>query len=103
MVVGKIILLTVYRRFQSERLIVEFSKINVAEITWLRSALFVISLICLPLVFWTRAIVTAESDAGKSLAIEVSSYLTLFLLALVGIAIIHAALWKSGAYQTAVQ
>src|SRR5438477_9796430 len=33
MVVGEIILLAVYRRFQSERLIVEFSKINVAEIT----------------------------------------------------------------------
>jgi hypothetical protein len=54
---------------------------------------------CAPLAILARKSALAQADAGKSLAFEISSYLSLFPLALVGIAILLGALWRSGALE----
>ena len=55
--------------------------------------------VCVPLALFTRASVAAQAAAGKSTAFEVSNYLNLFPLALVGLAILMGALWRAGAFQ----
>jgi hypothetical protein len=62
-----------------------------------RPVVFVGVGICVPLALLTRASVAALAAEGKSTAFEVSSYLNLFPLALVGLAILVGALWRAGA------
>lgn len=63
----------------------------------IRTLAFLLILFCVPLALLARRSVSAQAAAGKSLAFEVTSYLTLFPLALVGIAILLGTLWRSGA------
>lgn len=63
---------------------------------FLRRLVIALVVVCMPLVFLTRGFITAQSEAGKTLAFEVSNYAFLFPLMLSGLAILVAALWKAG-------
>ena len=63
----------------------------------IRRLTFLLIVLCVPLSLLARRSVSAQAAAGKSLAFEVTGYLSLFPLAVVGIAILLGALWRSGA------
>jgi len=56
--------------------------------------------ICIFISLWTRRSVAVQTASGKSMGFEVSSYLSLFSLSLVGVAILIATLWKSRAFRS---
>jgi hypothetical protein len=64
----------------------------------LRQLAFILVVLCLPLAVITRGVVRAQMESGRSVAFEISNYLSLFPLALVGIAILLGALWRAGAF-----
>lgn len=63
-----------------------------------RAIVFVGVTVSIPLALFTRASVSQQVAEGKSTAFEVSNYLNLFPLALVGFAILLGALWRAGAF-----
>jgi hypothetical protein len=70
---------------------------------WLKPRVVALGVICIPVSLLARRAVRVQIAVGKSMGFEISSYLILFSLSLVGIAILTAALWKSGAFRTAVE
>lgn len=67
---------------------------------WLRPKIIFFGLLCLPLVVIIRAQVAAKLSAGSSLAFEVTGYLYLFPMVLVGIAALVLCLWKFGGFSS---
>jgi hypothetical protein len=65
---------------------------------WLRPKIIVFGLLCLPLVLVIRARVEAQVSAGSSLAFQVTGYLYLFPMVLIGIATLVLCLWKFGGF-----
>jgi len=63
---------------------------------WLRPKAILLGLCCLPLVLLTRSSIIAQLSGGQSLAFQVSGYLFLFPMVLVGIAALTIWLWKFG-------
>jgi hypothetical protein len=63
---------------------------------WLRPKALFFGSLCLPLVVVIRARVAAQVSAGQSLAFQVTGYLYLFPMVLVGVATLILCLWKFG-------
>lgn len=63
---------------------------------WLRPKAIFLGFLCLPLVVMFHSQVAAQVGAGSSLAFEVSNYLYLFPMVLVGVATLILCLWKFG-------
>jgi hypothetical protein len=96
-VLGQAILICTYMYRQKHVLTVTSIVESPQLLSWLRRRVIVLSIICIPLVLWTRSLVEGIWLEGTSV-LEVSSYLFLFPLALVGISILNVALWKAGGY-----
>ncbi len=96
MVFSQICLLATYmlRQRQIIPVIVPTSDYRLLE--WLRPKVILFGLFCLPVVVAVHAKVNAQAEAGLSLAFEVSGYLQLFPLVLMGIATLILCLWKFG-------
>lgn len=93
-IAGEICLLAAYMLQQKSTLsvIVPFS--DYPFLAWLRSRVLALGLFCLPLVVLVRQRVAAQAEAGLSLAFQVSNYLVLFPMLLVGVATLIFCLWK---------
>jgi hypothetical protein len=96
-VLGQAVLIGTYMYRQKHVLTVSSIIENPQLLRWLRLRVIILSLICIPLIGWTRSLVEAQLLEGPSV-LEVSSYLILFPLAMVGISILNIALWKAGGY-----
>jgi hypothetical protein len=94
-ILGQICLLATYM-YQQKRVlpIVVASSDNRPLLQGLGPKAILIGLFCLPVAVITRSSVIQQLHAGHSLAFEVSGYLNLFPLALVGIATLILWLWK---------
>ncbi len=97
-VLGQISLLATYMLRQRRFLPIVVPAGDRFLLQWLRPRVIFLGLFCLPLVVIARSSLTAQLSAGHSLAFQVSSYLFLFPLALVGIAILIFCLWKFGGF-----
>lgn len=96
-VLGEICLLVTYMLCQKQKIpVAVISEGDRSLLIWLRPKAIFFGLVCLPLVIVTRSNVTDQVLAGKSLAFEVSGYLYLFPMVLVGIAALIILLWKFG-------
>jgi hypothetical protein len=96
---GETVLLSVYMLAQRRRIDVPHRLASPELLSWLRPRVFALGVICILISLLARRSVGVQIASGKSMAFEVSSYLSLFSLSLVGVAILIAALWKSGAFQ----
>ena len=102
-ILGQTVLLSVYMLAQRRRIDVPKTLASPELLNWLKPRVIALGVICIPLSLLARRSVGLELASGKSMGFEVSSYLILFSLSLVGIAILIAALWKSGAFRTGEQ
>jgi len=98
-VFGQICLLGSYMWHQKKKLpILMSTDVDYSILKWLYPKVIVLGLFCLPLVVVTRSQVIMQLRLGKSLAFQISSYLYLFPLALVGITTLIFCLWKFGGF-----
>jgi hypothetical protein len=98
-VLGETVLLCVYMMTQRRRIDVP-SKLAPSELlSWLKPRVVALGVICVLISLLARRSVGIQLASGKSMGFEVSSYLILLPLSLVGVAILVAALWRSGAFQ----
>lgn len=67
---------------------------------WLRPRLLLLGLVLLQLVVLLRSQVIRQLQAGQSLAFEVSGYLYLFPLGLVGVATLVLCVWNRGGFSS---
>ncbi len=95
-VFGQICLLVTYMLRQRRVLLILNIVGDRSFFPWLRPKVIFLGLCFLPLVVVTRARVAAQLSTGKSLAFEVSGYLNLFPMVLIGIATLILCLWKFG-------
>jgi hypothetical protein len=95
-VFGEICLLATYMLLQRRVLPVLIPISDRAFNRWLRPKALFVGLAFLPLVVFIRARVAAQVSAGSSLAFQVTGYLYLFPMVLVGIATLILCLWKFG-------
>lgn len=93
---GQICLLATYMLRQRNTLPILAPVADPSFSQWLRSKIFFLGLFCLPLVIIVRSRVNAQVEAGNSLAFDVSGYLYLFPMLLVGVATLIFCLWKFG-------
>ncbi|MEQ8384383.1 MAG: O-antigen polymerase [Coleofasciculus sp. A1-SPW-01] len=102
-VFGQICLLSTYMWNQKRILpILNSTDVNPNFLQWLRPKVIFFSLLCLPIVVITRSQVFIQLSTGNSLAFQISSYLYLFPLALVGIATIVLNLWKFNSFNSLI-
>src|SRR5213592_5226733 len=99
-ILGETVLLFTYMRVQRRRIDVPDKLASPELLSWLKPRVFALGVICILISLLARRSVWVQVDSGKSMGFEVSSYLVLFPLSLVGVAILIAALWKSGAFET---
>jgi hypothetical protein len=92
------VLLSAYMLAQGRRIDVPDKLASPELLDWLKPRVFVLGVICVPVSLLARGFVGDQLASGKSMGFEVSSYLILFPLSLVGVAILIAALWKSRAF-----
>src|SRR5436190_7235088 len=97
--VGETVLLSVYMLAQRRRIDVPHTLASPELLAWLKPRVFALGVICIVISLLARRSVGAQMASGKSMGFEISSYMSLFSLSLVGVAILIAALWKSGAFQ----
>jgi hypothetical protein len=95
---GETVLLSVYMLAQRRRIDVPDRLASPELLVWLKPRVLALGVICVLITLWTRRSIGAQMASGKSMAFEVSSYMSLFSLSLVGVAILIAALWKSRAF-----
>src|SRR5437867_785604 len=93
------VLLSVYMLAQRRRIDVPHTLASPELLAWLKPRVFALGVICIVISLLARRSVGAQIASGKSMAFEVSSYMSLFSLSLVGVAILIAALWKSKAFR----
>lgn len=99
-VLGEICLLLAYM-YRQKHVIRNVSQVvDPTLLNWMRPRILILSLTLIPMVLWARANVEAQVDAGRYLSTEVSSYVYLLPMALVGISILNISLWKSGGLPT---
>src|SRR5260370_1789033 len=96
---AEIVLLSVYMLAQRRRLDVQNKLASPELLDWLKPRVAALGVICVLASLIARRSVGAQMASGKSLGFEVSSYVSLFSLSLVGVAILVAALWKSRAFR----
>jgi hypothetical protein len=97
---GQTILLTVYMLAQRRRIDTPEKLASPEALGWLKPRVVTLGIICILVSLLARRTVGIQLAEGRSMGFEVSSYLILFSLSLVGVAILLAALWKSGAFRT---
>ena len=102
-ILGQTVLLSIYMLAQRHRIDVPDRLASPELLDWLKSRVVALGVICIPVSLLARRAVGVQLAAGRSMGFEISSYLILFSLSLVGVAILIAALWKSGAFHTAVE
>src|SRR6266480_2771578 len=96
---GETVLLSVYMLAQRRRIDVPHRLASPELLSWLRPRVVALGVVCIFISLLARRSVGAQMASGKSMAFEVSSYLSLFSMSLVGVAILITALWKSGGFQ----
>jgi hypothetical protein len=96
---GETVLLSVYMLAQRRRIDVPHRLASPELLSWLRPRVIALGVICVLVSLLARRSVGAQIASGKSMGFEISSYMSLFSLSLVGVAILIAALWKSGGFQ----
>ena len=99
-VLGQSVLLCAYMLAQRRRIDVPHALASPELLNWLKSHVITLGVICIFISLLARRSVGMQLASGKSMGFEVSSYLILFSLSLVGIAILIAGLWKSRAFHT---
>jgi hypothetical protein len=92
------VLLSVYMLAQRRRIDVPDKLASPELLHWLKPRVATLGVICVLASLLARRSVGAQMASGKSIGFEVSSYVSLFSLSLVGVAILIAALWKSRAF-----
>src|SRR5436305_5833250 len=97
---GETVLLFIYMLAQRRRIDVSGKLASPELLSWLKPRVVALGVICITISLLARRSVGIQIASGKSMGFEVSSYLILFPLSLVGVAILVAALWKSGALDT---
>jgi len=97
---GETVLLSVYMLAQRRRIDVPHTLASPELLSWLKPRVIALGVVCILISLLARRSVSAQIASGKSMGFEISSYLSLFSLSLVGVAILIAALWKSGAFQS---
>ena len=95
-VLGQSVLLLVYMLVQRQRIELGSMVASPQLLRWLKPKIFGLAAICMIVSVFARRAVGAQVSEGRSMGFEVSSYLILFPLALVGVAIVIGALWKAG-------
>jgi len=96
---GETVLLSVYMLAQRRGIDVPRTLASPELLGWLKPRLVALGVICILVSLLARRSVDVQVASGKSMSFEVSSYLSLFSLSLVGVAILIAALWKSRAFR----
>jgi hypothetical protein len=99
-VLGETVLLFVYMLAQRRCIGVPDKLASPELLGWLKPRVIGLGVICILVSLVARRSVGIQLASGRSMGFEVSSYLILFSLSLVGLAILIAALWKSGAFHT---
>ena len=95
---GETVLLSVYMLAQRRRIDVPDQLASPELLDWLKPRVIVLGVVCIFISLWARRSVGIQIASGKSMAFEVSSYISLFSMSLVGVAVLIAALWKSRAF-----
>lgn len=96
-VLGQAILLGTYMYRQKQVLLITDLSESPALLRWLRPRVIALSLVGIPSVIVMRYLAQIVLRSNPS-ALETSSYLLLFPLALVGISVLNISLWKVGGY-----
>src|SRR6266480_6485569 len=96
---GETVLLSVYMLAQRRRIDVPDRLASPELLAWLKPRVLALGITCIVISLLARRSVGVQVASGKSMGFEVSSYLSLFSLSLVGVAILIAALWKSRAFR----
>jgi len=99
-VLGQICLLGTYWNCRKQSIPIAKIENSSSLFTWLRPKVLFFGLLCLPLVIAIRSSVISQVQGGRSLAFEVSGYIYLFPMVLVGIAVLTITLWKFGGLTT---
>jgi hypothetical protein len=94
------VLLSVYMLAQRRQINVPDRLASPDLLAWLKPRAVALGVICFLFSLLARRSVGAQVASGKSMGFEISSYVSLFSLSLVGVAILIAALWKSGAFHS---
>src|SRR2546430_3387117 len=102
-ILAETVLLFIYMLVQRCRIDVSDKLASAELLSWLKPRVVALGVICILISLLARRAVGVQVASGKSMGFEVSSYLILFPLSLVGVAILVAALWKSGAFHTYFQ
>src|SRR6266849_897859 len=97
---GQTVLLCNYMLAQRRRINVSDKLASPELLSWLKPRVVALGVICILISLLARRSVGVQIASGKSMGFEISSYVILFPLSLVGVAILIAALWKSGAFHT---
>jgi hypothetical protein len=97
---GETVLLSVYMLAQKRRVDVPHPLASPELLGWLKPRVVTLGVICLLISLLARRSVEIQLSSGKSMGFEISSYMTLFSMSLVGVAILIATLWKSGAFHS---
>jgi len=97
---GQTVLLFIYILAQRRRIDVLHTFALPELLGWLKPRVVALAVICIIISLLARRAVGVQIASGKSIGFEISSYVILFPLSLVGVAILIAALWKSGAFHT---
>lgn len=101
MVLGELCLLGSYLYTQRQKIPVLTSDLLPTEhrlLSWLRPRLLILSGTLFAIALYTQTQVLRQIQAGRSLGFQVSAYLYLLPLALVGIAILLLCVWKRGGF-----
>jgi len=99
-VLGETTLLGVYMLAQNRTIWVPRVIALAPFLQWLRPRTFVLVVVCAGLSTLTRRAVGAQVDAGKSMAFEISSYLSLFPMVLISAGILLVLLWKADGFNS---
>jgi hypothetical protein len=95
-ILGHICLLVTYMVSQKKILPVVTPVMDHGFLNWLRPKVLFLGLLCLPMVIVARNSVNAQVSSGRSVAFEVSNYLYLFPMVLIGVATLLLCLWRFG-------
>lgn len=95
-VLGQSVFLTAYLLSQTRVLIVPVSVADFGLMRRIRTIVITLTVVTIISAVVARSWVGVQISAGKSAAFEISSYLSLLPLALVGIAILLGTLWRAG-------
>ncbi len=102
-VLGQTVLVGVYMLTQGRSITPRRLDVSPALLHWLRNRTFLLLAICAPLAVVTRGMVGAQMAAGKSMAFEISSYLSLFPMVLISAGILLVMVWKAGGLPSPAQ